>query len=62
MTRRSVRALLPSKAMAVLGRKEPFALGRRLRPEALREFGEAAKRLDLRPRLLSSVGWRAPGR
>lgn len=49
-------------AMAVLGRKEPFALGRRLRPEALREFGEAAKRLDLKPRLLSSVGWRAPGR
>lgn len=49
-------------AMAVLRRKEPFALGRRLRPEALIEFSEAAARLGLRPRLESPVGWIAPGR
>lgn len=43
--------------MAVSGRREPFALGRRVAPEAVEQLGREAAALGLRPRL--AEGWRA---
>lgn len=43
--------------MAVSGRREPFALGRRVAPEAVEELGHQAAALGLHPRL--AEGWRA---
>ena len=48
--------LLEPMVLALSGRTEPFALGRRVTPEALSAFAEEARRLGLRPRL--AEGWR----
>ena len=41
---------------AALGRNEPFAIGRSVAPETVREFGRHASAMGFQPRL--SEGWR----
>ncbi|MCB9796959.1 MAG: hypothetical protein H6741_30110 [Alphaproteobacteria bacterium] len=47
--------LIEPMVMAMEGRTEPYALGRRLSAEGVRAFAEAARRQGLRPRL--AEGW-----
>ena len=42
--------------LAAQGRMEPFAQGRRISPDGLEQFGQAAKALGFEPRL--ARGWR----
>lgn len=48
--------LIEPLVLAVEGRGRPYALGRRLRPEVVREFGRGAEALGFQPRL--ARGWR----
>ena len=53
--------LIEPLVVAVDGRSEPYAQGRRLKPDTVLAFGEAAEALGFRPRL--ARGWRGvPGR
>lgn len=47
--------LVEPLVLAATGRGRPFALGRRIPPEVVVEFGEAAEKLGFRPRL--ARGW-----
>lgn len=47
--------LVEPLVLAVTGRRAPYALGRKIEPAVVREFGEAAERLGFHPRL--ARGW-----
>lgn len=60
---RSVYAcLLEPLVGASLGRREPFAQGRRIDPAAIRAFGAEVERMGFRPELKPLPGSRAPRR